>query len=387
MIIISEVVHNGEVHLQVNSCFVEMIYQIYPDKRIMYRGENEHIASLKKKLQKKNVHNVEFSAFDKYYDEKKYNWGLRIVGECIQIIKTLLKGQKLKNELYVWTCLFPTGHFFLNLISFFQKEKKHVIILHGELEFLKIKNKKSTEKLFGFILKAGMNISSNKTKYIVLGESIKNNLKEIVNEQILNKTYTFLHPYNFNVEMSFSYQYNYKKIIMGTIGTQMLSKKSNLIYQLSTRFKDDILQDKLIFRTIGKVLPELYPYQTDLVEKLYADTFVFQDQFEYEISKLNFVLFFYDNSSYQLCASGAIFEAIRLDIPIISIENDYFKWLFNTYGEMGFLCRDLKEIESIITELQKGDHQEKIQIFKNNMTKFKIQNNIINLALNLKKII
>lgn len=385
MIIISEVVHNGEVHFQVNSCFIEMISILYPNERIIFRGENKHIAALKENLQNENF--IEFIPFEKYYDEKKYNWGLRIIGECIQISKTLLKGRSLGNNIYVWTCLFPTGHFFLNLITFFQKNKKHVIILHGELEFLKVEHKRKTEKLFGFILKIGMYLSSGKTKYIVLGDNIKSNLNKIISSRILERTYSVLHPYNFIVEESFSNIIDNNKLVIGAIGTQMLSKNSNYIYKLSEHFKDDIIQGKIIFRTIGKLLPEIYLYDTDLIEKKYANAFVFQKQFEFEISKLNFVIFFYDNSSYQLCASGAIFEAIRMDVPVISIENDFFRWLFNTYGDMGFLCKDLKAVELVVSELKQGYYQEKVTHFRNNITQFKINNNLKNLALNLKNII
>ena len=137
MIIISEVVHNGEVHFQVNSCFISMISFLHPNEKIIVRAESTHIIALKNNLEQDLTSKIEFLSYDKYYDTKKYNWGLRIFGECIQISKTLLQGRALGNKIYVWTCLFPTGHFFLNLITFFQKNSIMQILFESNATKIK----------------------------------------------------------------------------------------------------------------------------------------------------------------------------------------------------------------------------------------------------------
>lgn len=384
---ISEVVHNGEAHLQVNSCFVQMVSMLHPSKRIVFRAEAKHIAALKKSLPHSECSNLEFLSYEKYYNEKKYNWGLRIIGESLQIIKSLRKGKSLGNELYIWTCLFPTGHFFLNFLLLFQRDRKHLIILHGELEYLKVKNKRIIEIIFGLVLRLGMNLSTKQTKYIVLGDNIKKSLSDKIGQRILKRTYSILHPYNFFVEKDLITVNNSECLIIGAIGTQMLSKNSNYIYSLANYFKEDILKSKISFVTIGKVLPELHQYETDLVKKFYSNSFVSQKEFEFEISKLDYIIFFYDNTAYQLCASGAIFEAIRLGVPVISIKNDYFNWLFDSYGAMGFLCDTMEELEIVIMNLKNGEYKKDLEIFNNNMVQFKANNDIKNLALNLKSII
>ncbi|MBS7231921.1 hypothetical protein KHA90_12895 [Flavobacterium psychroterrae] len=389
VIIISEVTHTGEVHFQVNSCFVEMISGLYPSQKIIFYAETNHNNAVKESLSNKQLNNLEFLPFEGYYDEKKFKWTSKIIGECIQIVKILRKGKLLKSELFVWTCLFPTGHFFLNFLLLFQKKSKHIIILHGELEFLKISGKRKSEVFLGIILKAGIYLSSKKTKYIVLGENIKKSLKKIVSHRILKRTHSILHPYNFSVDYYLKdlNNSNDQLLNIGAIGTQMLSKNSNYIYSLAEYYKADIIQDKINFITIGKILPELHPFETDLVKKLYSDSFVSQKNFEIEISKLNFIIFFYDNTAYELCASGAIFEAIRLDVPIISIKNDFFQWLFDSYGEMGFLCNNLDDIKLIIDGLKRDGFNEKLVNFRKNIAKFKNDNDLTSLAIKLKTII
>lgn len=387
VITISEVAHTGEVHYQVNSCFVEMFSFNCLNAEIKFNAERKHVEAVKESLLNKNLGNVEFLSFEGFYDEKKFNWAGRIIGECRQIVKILKKGKSVGSELYVWTCLFPTGHFFLNFIQLFQNKNSHIIVLHGELEYLKVKNKRIIEIIFGLVLRFGMNLSTNQTKYIVLGDNIKKSLSDKIGQRILKRTYSILHPYNFFVEKNLTTVNNREGLIIGAIGTQMLSKNSNYIYSLANYFKEDILENKISFVTIGKVLPELHQYDTDLVKKFYSNSFVSQKEFEFEISKLDYIVFFYDNTAYQLCASGAIFEAIRLGVPVISIKNDYFNWLFDSYGAMGFLCDTMEELKIIIMDLKNGEYKKDLEIFNNNMVQFKANNDIKNLALNLKSII
>lgn len=387
MIIISEVTHTGEVHFQVNSCFVEMISVLYPNQKVIFTAEDKHSAAVKGNLGRKEFHNLHFLPFKGYYDEKKFNWGTKIIGECIQITKTLKLGKLHSNDLYIWTCLFPTGHFFLNFLTLFQSKPKHIIVLHGELEYLKFKNKRSTEKIFGLILKSALNLSTKKTKYIVLGNNIKKKLDNIISDRISKRTYSILHPYNFSTDVNLMNLNNNKVLTIGSIGTQMLSKNSHFIYNLAEYFRDDIVQNNIKFKTIGRVLKELDHCETDLVEKVHSDSFVSQKQFELEISKLNFVVFFYDNSAYELCASGAIFEVIRLGVPIISLNNNFFQWLFESFGDMGFLCDNLEDMNLVIKELKEGKHKQNLEDFRNNITQFKIKNSLENIAFNLKAII
>lgn len=386
MIIISEVVHTGEVHFQVNSCFVEMFSILYPFDEIIFNAEETHVKSVKRILEKR-VSNIEFSSFKSYYDVNEYSWGTRIIGECIQIFKIIRRRKSLKNNVYVWTCLFPTGHFFLNFLTLFQNNSKHIVILHGELEFLKTRNKRFGEIFLGFILRLSMKMSSKQSRYIVLGDNIKISLSKRIGKRISKKVYSILHPYNFFAEENLNVSNNKEVLTIGAIGTQMLSKNSNYLFELARFFSDDIHLKKIVFKTIGRVLPELDKFKTELVINLYADSFVSQKEFEFEISKLNFIVFFYDNKAYELCASGAIFEAIRMNVPIISIKNDFFEWLFKSFGEMGFLCDDLKGIEYVVNKLKNGEYVDEIESFKKNIVQFKSKNDLNILSLSLKNII
>ena len=69
------------------------------------------------------------------------------------------------------------------------------------------------------------------------------------------------------------------------------------------------------------------------------------------ISKMDALYFPYDSNSYRVSASGAVYEAISKQKPIISTENDYFKSLFSQFGQMGYLFNDFSELRAIFLQL------------------------------------
>jgi hypothetical protein len=72
------------------------------------------------------------------------------------------------------------------------------------------------------------------------------------------------------------------------------------------------------------------------------------------INQLDFILYFYPIDTYKLTASGALFEAINRKRPIIAIRNEYFEYIFNKYGSIGYLVDTLDEMADIIYRISSG---------------------------------
>lgn len=382
MIVASEVVHTGEVHLEFNSCFLQIIRKMYPDQPIVFRSEERHARALRQSLDFQT--GIILNPFRAYYDRKAYSWPKRIWGEIKTIYRTLRFGRKQKADKYVWTCLFPTGHLFLVLLlNLYKKDHPHIIVLHGELELLKENGKRGTEKFLGHILRYAMKISPSRVQYIVLGDSIRENLRPHVPPTVLEKVISILHPYEYSRGAAIRPELSTKPIRFGAIGTQMLAKNSQYLFDLASAFQPAIDAGGVSFESIGQVLPEMEGYSSPMVTAKYSADFVPQDLFEKAVEELDFVLFFYDNQSYELCASGAVFEAIKRGVPIISIENDYFKWLFRTYGAMGFLCKDLNEMKNLIGQIINGEKRSEIRSSLVSIKKFRQENDLASIASDL----
>ncbi|MGY3211144.1 hypothetical protein [Mucilaginibacter sp. HD30] len=378
MILINEVVHPGEVHLEINTALLKIFYLQNNKSNIAFRAEATHCRAVKKKMDEDSKF-ISFLDFQTYYNPKSYSWAKRIKGEIIEIYRSLKIGRKLGADIYIWNCLFPTGHLFLNLLLIFKRtKKKHVIVLHGELEYLKAKKSNRFRFVLGKILKIALNISKKNVEYIVLGDRIKENLFAYVNNDLADSLVSIVHPYNYksNHAVANTIKTINSPVTFGAVGTQMLIKNSQNIFHLASKIKNQIQTRQINLVTIGMVLPEIEPYDNKLVNHIYPHSFVPTNIFDEQLEKLDFALFFYDNEAYKLCASGAIFEMINANIPIISIHNDYFDWLFSLYGYMGFLCRDLNEMEAVVLSILKGQRNNEIDNIHRNISNFKINNSI-----------
>lgn len=380
-ILISEPVHNGEVHLDVNSSFVKIFRYGYPGSSIIYHAEPEHAKAVEDKVSFDQ--NITYNSYLRYYNTQAYSWLSRLVGEMKVIHRSLKLAKRTKADLCVWTCLFPTGHLFLNLLLLCSRNaNNHRIVLHGELEYLKASSGKITEKMFGWILRLALRISGKHTRYIVLGGRIKEHLRSYVTKSTFDKVVSILHPYEYGPENRVYEECGRpgNLLHLGAIGAQTLSKNSQLIFRLAEKLKDSIETDVIKITTIGKILPEIGPFQNTLVSSLYPKDFVPQAAFEHESRKLDFALFFYDNDAYQLCASGALYQVIKLGIPIISIYNDYVDWLFTTYGKMGFICHNLDEIGTLVLEIKAGARNNDMQQIAENISVFRKNHDLQHIA-------
>jgi hypothetical protein len=57
---------------------------------------------------------------------------------------------------------------------------------------------------------------------------------------------------------------------------------------------------------------------------------------------------------YKYLASGAVFDAINAEKPIIALRNDYFEYLFSKFGAFGYLADSIDDMADIIRGLLSG---------------------------------
>lgn len=107
-------------------------------------------------------------------------------------------------------------------------------------------------------------------------------------------------------------------------------------------------------------------------------------EYNANVQRMDMMLFLYDKGSYKLTASGAILEAIWNEKPIIALENHYFRYLFNKFGDLGILCQSLEELISVINEIKTHKALDKYLV---NIKKAKEQLLPSKVKIQLKKIV
>jgi hypothetical protein len=96
--------------------------------------------------------------------------------------------------------------------------------------------------------------------------------------------------------------------------------------------------------------------------------------YDKRLEDIDYFLFFYDYRTYNYTASGAIFDVINFERPLIAMKNKYFESLFKKYGEFGILVSSINEMTDLIREIiNKGvNHQYDFKKIKNRLSTDKI---------------
>lgn len=268
-----------------------------------------------------NYHPLREFKFKKFkgFLEKLYSNFLNIF-----LISTLPK----QAEIFVnYNCLWAT-----KLISFFlsyRPQKNVTLMFHGELENL------YTERKVNFLSQKSLNLLKSKKfmppnnlRFCVLGESIYNNLSNIIAPHLISHFWYFEHTL-------IPKQYNQisrtgTKLKIGFVGS------IHPIHGLSNMLRlCEILKgyNDIEISAIGRIICS-YSQKKELlslginIKKEYGSDFIPTDVLEKEIKKLDIIVFVYPERDYKYTASGALLTAISFGKTIYSLKNDYFNSIF-----------------------------------------------------------
>jgi hypothetical protein len=306
------------------------------------------------------------------------SWFSKVFLEGYNIFTILRKANKNKVNFVYLSSIFPISHLFLKLIKKLYPKVRLIVGLHGELEFVR-EGKEAKLRFLGMFLKYSFKISSNSNlKYLVFGSIIKSNFIKynlLSPESLLSID----HPYNYSWNKSIILSLN-TTIKFGTIGIGSLNKKTEKLFALAEHFRNDVSSNKICFELIGTMLPNLERFINPYVKTNGINKMLPRYEFDNQIMELNYSLFFYDNSFYKLCASGAFFDAIKFDKPIFALKNDFFEYYFEKLGNIGFLFSNLDEMKDQIALIINGNFHNVYYIQVENLKRAKQTLSIENIS-------
>jgi hypothetical protein len=318
---------------------------------IQYFACNSSINCTRKNL--KNSNGIKFTPIPVIGGKSKYFLPLRyLFSGIIDIVLLLITGQSI-------IIYYRNNVFSISLINTINKvlKKKIIIICHGEFELL---NKDSRQRL-GLLAKTmkimatrfylNQNIQISKNLYfIVLGDKILDNLKSLLPMNITEKI--------FSMELPYIYDYQKNKVTnrhhvlnLGTIGIVSKGKSiDNLIY-LADVFHHEIENKDISLSIVGHILVNKQELLEAKINIAKNDSELERQEFDRQIEQLDYILFFYEKDNYRYTASGAIFDTINYEKPIIALKNDYFEYLFEKYYPIGYLVSSVDEMVPIIRNI------------------------------------
>ena len=182
--------------------------------------------------------------------------------------------------------------------------------------------------------------------FAVLGKSIYDNIMSQLSSSSRQKLLYFEHPI-VCTESPRNTTLLQDKLIVGLIGDMRASKGLDALVELAHRLKR---KKNVELRCIGNLnLPDHVIQESEIV-MANTDTrhYLTRQEMYMYIKELDYALFLLPPERYQYMASGTVFDAIVCGIPILSLTNDYFAGLFASYGEFGYLEKDLDTLSQRI---------------------------------------
>ena len=338
----------GDAHTVINACMLAILAK---SEEVRFFGSRPHIEGIKKLIPADL--GVQFSAMQ-VIDGSAKSWIFKESLEMYNLLRLLAKAKRKGVRFVFISSVFPMALYFLKVIRRMFPGVKIIIGLHGELEFVR-KDKERKLRFLGFFLKKAFRLGGDaNSKYLIYGESIRLNL---VHEGLLREEEIIVidHPYLYKVRDSAADGSLHSPLRFGSIGLATLNKRTHLIFKLAEALKDAINEKRVAFSIVGRLLGELDAYSNEYVSYSKEGKHMDRQAFDKGIDSLDYSLYFYDNSFYQLSASGALFDAISFEKPILALYNDYFAFYFKRLGPIGYLFEDLKGMEDKIASIINGE--------------------------------
>lgn len=353
MIFIAEPVHFGATHLQINSAIVALTVSSFPNESVCFIAENDHALSVGNRLKNSGIHPPELQVYKNYNPRHKFSWFKKILGEVIVVGRVLMKARKKKPQLLVWTCLFPTGHLAMLLLkSIICPQQKQLVVLHGELEYLKEINQKKSERFLAYLMQQSFAKRNKHTFYLVLSKAIAQKFQAKfpkLEQRLLLQAHPFLYQ-QFNRDLQ------QKEVLKICLFGAQVNNRVAAIKTLVGLLEQEISSGAIAFTLIGVQNQAVWSDWPQL-HIVHQDDFMPQEELESHLAKNDIAVFLYDADSYQYTASGAIHEALNAGLPIYALHNSYFDELFYTFN-LGVLKNSIHEIADAILRLQ--HHQEQL---------------------------
>ncbi len=365
-------------HLAVNAAMLFIISTQFKSEAVHFYAEDAHIENIKKYwrgngLESDNV------IFHPYAFRFKKSGGTslvakRIANEIISVFRLIgTKNIKQTNRLF-FLSLSPVTTILFKSLMF--KKIPTIIILHGEVDYIKLNNG-FTRNILGRIVRISFKLKRKKLFYVVLDEVVKTNLLQfglLQKENII----AIPHPYLFDNNIAEN-EYNHPFKI-AHLGIASAEKQSYYLFDVVKKYKNEIINNKFQLFIVGNNQTGI---ENELIAGSTTKSMLDRETFESLVKSVHFSIFFYGDA-YQLTSSGSILDALNFEKPIIALKNDLFTALFNRAGNIGFLCDDVAGIETIIkTIAENGIGIDTYRQMQKNMRQYKIDNSLEKIRIQL----
>lgn len=289
--------------------------------------------------------------------------------------------KKSDADLIIFLSSFPNVQFFHTLAYKKFKDKKIIIMTHGEAEGLVLPGRKWKFWSYPFWITLCYKLElPNNMFRIVLGESILENMRAFSKS---DRIYYIDQPRDNFKELNNVTPKN-KDNIFAFIGNCLYKKGGESFVKATNEVS---LDSKSKFVIIGAYDLDEKEISSRLTLLSKPHEMIPRKLFNESLESVTYACFPYPSDTYKFTASGAVLDAVIYLKPIVYIKNDYFDGIFANAGDIGYRCEDENEFIATIKKLDESSDVDRYNLQVANLRKLQQKFSIDNVEKQLSKII
>lgn len=361
-IIVCEPQCAGLEHVEFNSPFLAALRSAYPEKKILFLAEKNHLENVRARLKEFSIEGIDFETIDipqrNLLNNQRFSIELRLARSIFE------KASTMNAEKIIFSSVTSAGLVSIKFLLRSFRDMDCMVILHAVLESVL----KKRPPLKPFSLKSYLELpfwfrftfpygNNENLRYIVLGESIRDNLSRLF-PRLRDRTVAIDHPYFYENAPDHS---PFKDGIasFGSLGVASRSKGSDSFIRVAKEIKSGKEGPwNARFIHIGPVDKKI-KFEGSCVELPRNDSFLSRADYERFLSAIDYAVFFHKPTLYRLTASGSLLDSFSHLKPVIALKNPFFSYYFDLMGDIGYLCDDYEDMKATILTIMKDQPSER----------------------------
>lgn len=375
----------GESHSDGNASMLALLMKQHPNESFHIFCSAGHYECLKNILKNASIKQNNIIFHEIKVQPEKYEYSRFIID--FKLVKKIFDFAKREKETKIFSTFTTTIFlYYLKIFLLLNPSISTITTIHAELERLYIFKYSSGFSglrkyftilyclFFGLYLPLSINLKNYKS--LVYGESIKYNLLKKVPLLKNDNIIAINHPYILNKVSEYE-PFKNGMVNFGLLG--LIDKKKNGVNLLKLL---DLLKEQnsknfkifLIGHIRNKITEEYLSesLKCSFIDRASNDTEFIPKELRDELeNKIDYNIYTYNTDGYKLTASGAFMDAISFEKPILAIKNDFFKYYFNKFGNIGYLFDNIEDMSQKMIEIIEQKPLEDYIVQKENIKKIK----------------
>lgn len=378
MILIIEPMCKGMSHTPFNSALLAIVMKAFPEERIIFYSDGDHCNEIKNRLIDLSLNNISFYSVE--YPPRKCGVLYDLICEIIMYRKIFKSINTKECQHILVTSANAVNLIALKLVVLIMSIKVQIkVIMHSPLTELAFSRSFNPIKRYTDFRSAILAFKVIKNiEYIVLDEIVRINLQNKLPMSSL-KVKVLEHPIPLD-RISEPLLRNDGVLRFAFVGAATKEKGFDAYLRFVDKLQDKYSNISECF-ILGSVSNDWARMMRDvkLANRVSSEK-IPRNELISLAEKVQYVCLFYNEEHYNLCASGALLDAIGWEKPIIANRIPLFTNIFNKYGEIGYLYEDENDIITIVEKIMTDYNNKKYLKYINNIKQIKIERGIDNLA-------